>query len=304
MSKVLIIIVAVIVVVAIVMVVRQFQGVKSESIGSLFRLSYKLPQGISGAQPSASISSGGQAAAPPAPASSSIPAAPAPTPPEGFTVSQLSPEYGRVKISGVSAASSWSSAQVTLSAAYGLKTPVDVTGWRVAYNKGDFVIPQAVADYNPSGFETLNDIILGTGGVLYVYGNQSPVGQGLRMNECVGFLNNSYTFKPSLPQNCASVYNRSEIATFSGACQSYILSLWGCAVPSANQFNSFSNEPACQAILNRFNYSYCYNTHRADASFFSDDWRAWLGSPIYLDPSHDRVLLFDKNGLLVDEYIY
>ncbi len=300
MSKVLIVIIVIIVGVAIFMVAKQFQGVKFENLGSLFKVNYSVPSGLSGQKSNVTYSTGGSAPV-------QVATKPAPTPPAGFTASELSPYYGEVKIGNVSAASSWNGiAQFSLNTAYsGLSTPVDVTGWRLTYNKGQVVIPTAASDYSPTGFEYPGDIALGSGNVLNVYSSASPVGQNFRMNACIGYLNNTYSFTPALPQNCAPVYDRSEIVTYSGSCQSYILSLWGCSVPSANQINNFSGEPACQSILNtRFNYASCYNRNRFQSGFFSNEWRVWLGSPINVDPSHDRLLLLDRNGLLVDQYVY
>ncbi len=308
MSKALIVIILIIVGVAIFTVVKQFQGVKFENFGSVFKLRYAVPSGLSGQKANISYSTGNVVLTHPltisTPSSQPTPP-PTPTPPEGFTVAQLSPDYGAVKIGNVSPASSYSGfAQFSLNANYNLSAAVDVTGWHLKSNRGDVIIPQAIMDYLPGGFGTPGDIMLAAGDTVNVYSSISPIGQNLRMNACIGYLNNTYSFTPVLPQNCAPVYNRSEIVTFSGACQNYILSLSGCSIPSANQINNFFNEPACQAILNRFNYTTCYNRNRYQSGFFSKEWRVWLGSPINFDSSHDRLLLLDRNGLLVDQYVY
>jgi hypothetical protein len=304
MSKVLIAIIVIIVGVAIFTVAKQFQVVKFESLGSLFKVNYSIPSGLSGQKTNISYSTGGGAPTSPSDGGASI-SQPTPTPPDGFTVAQLSPYYGEVKIGNVSAASTYNSvAQFSLNANYSGSAAIDVTGWHLRSNRGDIVIPKAIMDYLPGGFGTPGEIALGPGNVLNVYSSISPVGQNFRMNACIGYLNNTYSFTPALPQNCAPVYDRSEIVTFSGVCQNYILSLWGCSVPSANQINSFSGDSSCQAILNRFNYNTCYNRNRFQSGFFSNEWRAWLGSPINFDPSHDRLLLLDRNGLLVDQYVY
>lgn len=305
MSKILIVIILIIVVVAIFTVAKQFQGVKFENIGSLFRVNYNVPSGLTGEKPSISYPTGGSTPAPASQPAAQPSAKPAPTPPSGFTVAQLSPYYEEVRIGSVSAGSWNGVSQFSLNASFGgATTTIDVTGWRLVSNTGQVLIPQAAADYNPTGFETPGDIMLGSGQVLNVYSSQSPVGVNFRMNSCVGYLNSTYSFTPALPQSCAPVYDRSEIVTFSGACQSAILSVGGCSSPSSNEINRFAGDSACQAILNRFNYASCYNRNRFQTGFFSNEWRVWLGSPIHLDSSHDRLLLLDKQGLLVNEYIY
>ena len=301
MSKILILIIAIVVIVAIVMVVQQFKpsNLGSINIGSLFKVNYSVPSGLSGQKSNISYSTGGNAPTP-------VAQKPEPTPPAGFKVAQLSPYYGEIKIGNVSPGSYNGVAQFSLNASYGgLKAPIDVTGWRLSSNSGQVIIPQAIADYTPGGSGFPGDITLGSGETLNVYSSASPIVQNLRLNACTGYLNNTYTFVPALPQSCAAAYDRSAIATFSGSCQNYILSIWGCSVPTANRINSFSNEPACQSFLNtKFGYSACYYANRFQPNFFSNIWDAWIGGPLNLDPSHDRLLLWDKQGLLVDEYIY
>ena len=61
---------------------------------------------------------------------------------------------------------------------------------------------------------------------------------------------------------------------------------------------------ACHDYLeNNFNYKSCFNAHVRDANFLSNQWWVWMGSSP-LDQYHDTADLFDKNGLLVDEYSY
>ncbi len=299
MSKVLIIIIAIIVIVAAVMVVKQFQGVKFGSLGSLFKVNYNVPSGLSDQKSNISYSTGGNAPVP-------VTSKPVPTPPAGFTVAQLSPYYGEVTIGNVSAGTYNGVSQFSLNAAYGgTQAPIDVTGWRFVSNKGEVIIPKAIADYTPGGAGFPGDVTLGPGQTLNVWSSVSPIVQNLRLNACAGYLNDTYTFVPSLPQNCTAAYDRSAIETFSGPCQNYILSLWGCSLPSASRINSFSGEPACQSFLNtKFGYSACYYANRFKPDFFSNTWDAWIGAPIIIDPSHDRLLLWDKQGLLVNEYVY
>ena len=51
------------------------------------------------------------------------------------------------------------------------------------------------------------------------------------------------------------------------------------------------------------NYDGCVKAHQADTRFFTNVWNVWSGNR-FLDPLHDRVLLLDANGKLVDWYLY
>ncbi len=234
------------------------------------------------------------------------PPKPAVNPPAGFSVSQLSPYYGQVKIGHPSQGGSFNPSQFSIRADYSLTAPVNITGWSVKSNNGILFFPKAVSDYSPSGLAPNRDIALSKNEYVNFYSNFSPVGTGLRMNKCTGYLNNSIKFNPQLPNNCPSMYERSEIAAFSGACQSLILSLWGCSVPTPDQINLLPySDTECRAILlNRLNYDSCYSRYHNDADFFSNEWRVWLQSQFNFDWTHDRLQLFDRSGLLVDQYIY
>ena len=228
------------------------------------------------------------------------------TPPTGFTASELSPYYQKVRIGYVTPASYYGSAsQISLNGDYSLKSGLDITGWRIKTNHGDVLVPQAIADYDPSGLASAGDLYLGSGQYVYIYSSYSPFGRNLRLNECTGFLNNNYNFVPALPNNCPYI-DRSTIGNFSGVCQSYIFSLGNCSQPSPNDLNRFGgpNDLSCQRYLLNINYSGCYSLHRSDANFFSNEWRVWLGTNIPLDSQHDRVQLLDRQGLLVDLYSY
>ncbi len=230
------------------------------------------------------------------------------TPPQGFTVGELSPHYRKVRITSVYPSYSSRSPRIlSLRANLSGNDTVEVSGWRLKNNKNsEVVIPQAMYLYNPFSFlGNQSDIILSANHIINVYFPRSPLGKNLRLNKCTGYLNNNYETKPSFPNNCPSV-KRSEIASFPGECQSFILSLRRCEEPTSNELNSFtsSNNLACHDFLGEINYRGCYNRYSSDADFLSREWRVWLNKGFNLDSLHDRVLLFDEEGLLVNEYIY
>ncbi len=320
MGKIIWVIVAIVVVVALYNTFSQLKGsLRFESLSSIIR----LPGGVNiRATSTISVPTGtgtnGIIKNTPPPSTQSLPP-PASVktpivPPAGFSLDQLSPFYSQVKISSVSQWGYSGGGQISLKADYSLVAPINITNWQMRSNKsngGDvFVIPKAASD--PSFMNVVSnqsgDIILGKSDYINIYEDFSPIGMNLRLNKCTGYLNSSYKFSPSLPNNCPVMYDRSEISIFSSTCQNLITSLWNCSVPSPDQINSVSgpNDNACRAMLSdRFNYNGCYKYHHNDADFFSNEWRAWLGTSIRnIDWSHDRLMLLDKNNLVVDVYIY
>ncbi len=288
------------------------EGIQYNKAGSLFKVQYNLPQGYGTRAPSPSGNASNPGSWNNAQNNQGInqnnnqeSQRPNITPPVGFTADQISSSYRFVKISGVSPMWDWTSVgQFSLQADSSLKKGIDITGWRVRSNRGDILVPQAISNYSPSGLSPAGDIILAPGAQGTFYSSASPLGQNLRMNKCIGYLNSTYKFNPQLSAYCPNMYDRSEITGFSGRCQNLIFSLGGCSTPTSAQLNSISYESACREFLNRFNYTGCYAKFSSDADFFSNNWRVWLGSTLFFDSSHDKIQLFDKEGLLVDQYIY
>ncbi|MBI4087231.1 MAG: hypothetical protein HY434_00150 [Candidatus Liptonbacteria bacterium] len=221
--------------------------------------------------------------------------------PEGFTASKLSPHFHKIRIGSVSPGSDSYYGQISLSANFGGGDSVNVSGWYFQANKGSQFVPKAVNVYDPSGLTLESDIVLRSGDTLNMYSTQSAIGENLRLNKCIGYLENSNHFMPSLPLSCPSI-DRSEISGFSGACQDVILSVGSCKLPPSNP-KLPPDDYACRSFLNTINYRGCFEKHRNDPDFLSREWRAWTNSR-FLDARHDTILLFDRQGLLVDKYSY
>lgn len=302
------IIVLIVIAVAIVNVVMQLKGsLKFENLSSFLKLNFETPSTQNKGALSVSVSkvtTPSKSSPSESQPQTATPSKPTVTAPPGFTVNELSPYYGEIKMGSIYI-TTYGTSQVSLYAPYNSgSSSVDITGWRIKSNKGELLIPQAVADFNPYGSGDNTDITLGSVGRLDIYNGVSPISRDLEINECMGYLNNTYTFTPRLQCSSVNMYNRSEISSFSGNCQNYIMSLGSCNTPTPDKLNSFSGEPACQSFLQRFNYAGCYNLNRSSPNFFTGRWIVWAPGIWSFDQSHDRVLLLDKNGLLVDEYLY
>ncbi len=227
--------------------------------------------------------------------------------PVGYTRAQLSPYFQKIRISSAYFSSfSGYPSQIQLYSSLSKNENVDITGWKVKGNIGkEIIIPQAVNLYDLSGSLYNSDIILSSSGYVSIYGNSSVINRNLRLNKCIGYLENDYDFIPQLPRNCPQI-SRSSVQYLSGQCQSYILSLGSCQVPDISFYNSLPGNDAgnaCRLFLGNINYYSCIKEHRNDSDFYLNDWRVWAGKNI-LDSQHDTIKLFDNNGLLVDQYIY
>jgi hypothetical protein len=204
----------------------------------------------------------------------------------------------------MSAGSIYSYGTITLGT-YGLAASdtVDITGWQIKTNRGGEYIPQAIDLYDPSGLAAPGDITVGQNQYVYIYSSPGPF--NLRLNKCIGYIGNSNKFTPPLPTNCPYI-DQSAISRmgFTGTCENYIYSLGSCQIPNLNNAPIPWTDYACRDYIeNNFNYKACFNAHVSSADFLSNQWWVWMGSNP-LDQYHDVVDLFDKKGLLVDQYSY
>jgi hypothetical protein len=221
--------------------------------------------------------------------------------PEGFTISQLSPYFHKVRLGTLSPGSSRSYGKISLSSKLLEGESVNITGWVIKGKRGSQTIPKAVNLYEPLGLTPETDIIFGKGHLVNIYSSESAIGRNLRLNKCIGYLENTSRFTPALPRSCPRA-DRSEIQDFSSRCQDYISSLSSCAWPKSNILLPI-NDYACRAYLDKINYRGCFEKYQGDKDFLGKEWRVWTGSR-FLDERHDKVQLFDRNGLLVDQKSY
>ena len=103
--------------------------------------------------------------------------------PPGYTESQLSPYFHRIRFGGISSQSI--SLNAYLGSGVPTSTTIDVTGWQIKSNRGGEFLPQAVNLYDPLGLAPATDILLKNGDTLNLYPTSAPVNlriqeQGLR----------------------------------------------------------------------------------------------------------------------------
>lgn len=238
-----------------------------------------------------------------APTVSAPPAVRAPTPPDGFSVDDLSSYYDKVRISSVQRPDRYGiGGEFTVRADASVSSGVDVTGWEMRSNLGSFVIFGANAAVGPVN---QSRIMIRPNTSAVFYAAWSAFVKNIELNACTGYLNDLYSPSPKLPANCPRPA-RSELVSFSGECQNFINSLSSCEVPNPVELNRFtvSRDVSCRAFMNNFTYEGCMRNYRNLSNFYSYGWRVWLGTELRFDPYHDRLFLFDGGGKLVDEYVY
>lgn len=184
--------------------------------------------------------------------------------------------------------------------------PVDVTGWTIGNLKATERIPQA---FNiPEIDAAERDIFLPPGGNLVVVTGTPTYQQNFRENACVGYFNQTRSFTPSLSDSCPDAdVSRSVLLGmgFNGICIDAIESVSACRTPRG-PFDISSIKSECVDYMNEnFSYVGCIKNFRDSKDFLKNTWRVSLKRNTKLfDPRHDRVILRDRAGLLVDEFEY
>lgn len=223
--------------------------------------------------------------------------------PTGFTVADLSPYFGQVEISSVRRPSSLGrGGGFTLQSDFTQESSLDVTEWRIKANDGEINVRGGVSSVPPVNMAR---IVLRPRTSAVFYADVNSFVKNVELNKCTGYLNGTYTLNPKLPNNCPRP-DRSGIVAFSGECQNFIRSLSSCEQPTSSELNRFTqpSDIACHEFLEDLNYGNCVREYSGDSNFYSYGWRVWMSELLPFDRSHDRLLLFDANGLLVDEHVY
>jgi hypothetical protein len=183
---------------------------------------------------------------------------------------------------------------------------INISGWILENKLTTITIPQAVNKLRyPFSIDGYSDITLPQGGEVVISMDLSPLGINFRLNKCTGYLDQSDQFCPSLPKECPEI-EESEYSHLKKTCRDFIDDLGRCEIPNYSDKWEISVDNDCTDFLNeRFNYKYCFEKHYLEIGFLKDEWRVFLSKSIdVLNNDSGKLILRDKNGLLVDEYSY
>ena len=218
-----------------------------------------------------------------------------------FTV-RLSPLYGTVTLSGNVRSTDPAAEQLSIQG----KTSylIDITGWTLASEKfhTSYTIPDAYEIPNHPFLETKKDIQIYSKSKVTVFSGGSPTGTSFRLNKCIGYLNQYYSFVPPLPNVCPAP-NMTEAEQFNAYCKKVIAQAANCKEPNPNDI-LIDND--CRSYINEhLNYSKCVEANYNYYDFYRDEWRVYLGHTREIwENDKDTITLRDKNGLVAARYAY
>ncbi len=183
---------------------------------------------------------------------------------------------------------------------------INITDWTIKTKRDTITIPRAVRGLRHPFLSNYNsNIELGYGGELIISSNLSSQGVDFQINKCTGYLDQSSQFYPSLDEDCPYL-NESEYSHLKSTCRDFINDLDRCELPDYSDDFAVSSDSECTSFLTeKFNYNQCYLDYYQEVDFFENEWRVSLSKSIDIfDNVSDTIILYDENGLKVDEYFY
>lgn len=199
-----------------------------------------------------------------------------------------------------------------------LKTNRDVAGrltisdWRIESTVSLTGVTLGSASYLPfSGqINSESPVAVGPNTTIYIVTGRSPIGASFRSNRCTGYFEQFQDFSPSLQEECPFPEDELHSAVSRGdfvpndSCIDFVDSIRRCQLTVSNIPTSVGN--LCQSfILADLTYNGCVNLHKAEATFYKDEWRIYLDRDQELwKEKNDRIRLLDENGLVIDVLSY
>lgn len=182
---------------------------------------------------------------------------------------------------------------------------IHLDGWTIENNKGErHAIPAALnilfvdATSRPIELHAGDEVLVATG--------DSPFASSFQENVCTGYLNESYALEPPLAESCPQ-FSRAALLSheLNGQCVDLIYNAPRCRQVNIGFEQSGAGNDCVLFSAAHLNYAGCVKDNRASDKFFTGRWRAFLNLKQKLwEPIHDRAILRDKDGLVVDEYVY
>lgn len=236
-----------------------------------------------------------------------------PTPAKLTFTLNLSPYFGKVKMSNVRAPDIYANPTlITLNTYLGSSENINITGWKLEAKKGYLLLPQAMGTYNPLITTVqFQDIIVKQNDTIYISSESNPLGGkdwNFRVNKCMGYLDNATKFPIPISVNCPRPQGETLPLYLGTRCKEYIATLGACQQPTdtgMQSYDVFKDSNCLNYVNSTFNYTGCYAKYYQTANFWENQWNIYLNrTDREIMTDCDTIYLRDKNDLLIDKYIY
>ncbi|MDO8600888.1 MAG: hypothetical protein Q7R73_04795 [bacterium] len=188
-----------------------------------------------------------------------------------------------------------------------IEATVLINGWTVESRKsGRIAIP--AAEEIPMIDAGTRTIVLPQGGEVTITSGQTTFGRSFRENVCTSYFSQFHIFTPSLATCSAIPFNAQDLldAGYNSECVDFVKRISRCRIPTIPYEKAGRIGNACiDYVTNTYSYLGCVARFRDEKTFFKNTWRVFLNQPSHIfDTLHDRVILRDDKGLIVDEFEY
>lgn len=224
----------------------------------------------------------------------------------------VSPYFDKVKVSQVQTSAYPNPSLITLNTYITTDEKINITGWKLKGENGSFEIYKGVEKYYPLIYPYGENILVKKGDTIQISSAQNPLGErdkNFRINKCMGYLTNSYTFPISISKSCPKVSQADLPGYLSTCCKEFIGRLSSCGSAKYQDLQSYKlfSDSSCMTYINdNFNYGGCFKNYSKAENFSGNQWHIYtnmIGKEI-VDKDKGTVYLYDQNGLVVNKYSF
>ncbi|MEK7066139.1 MAG: peptidoglycan-binding protein [Patescibacteria group bacterium] len=225
-----------------------------------------------------------------------------PITPKPITTSATSTAKGVIKIASIMRAGAKPDGQFIVIRNNAGKNPVDITGFTITTSQNNqFLIPKA---HTIPGINSVarDNIVLKPGESVKIIVGRQVTQINFQENICTGYFDEKVDYGGNLSHNCPKPDYTSRISVLSDYCTEVFDKTPICKTVDVQK----TQQPACmQFSVDHFNYQGCLKDFKNKTGFLKGNWLVWMQrNATFFRQLHDIVILYDKEGKIVDQFTY
>ena len=192
----------------------------------------------------------------------------------------------------------------------GIEEEVSIDGWSIVRLADRSLFPISKVYYgsilnregSESGIKLLGDntIIINSG--------RSPVGSAFAVNSCTGYVQQVFTFFPSIKEECISPFDLAVDlgVVLTPTCNDYVKQLPVCRVLTSTNSANFSGvDFECSSFIEKtLNEDVCVLNESKKKTFLTGEYRVFLNQEKGVWKEGDVAILLDAEGMIVSSFEY
>ncbi|MBI5139949.1 MAG: peptidoglycan-binding protein [Candidatus Vogelbacteria bacterium] len=224
------------------------------------------------------------------------------TPKPTTTISATSTARDKIKIANVARTSTKPEGQYIVIRNTLGKQPIDVTGFKIVTSiNNQYIIPRGhtIPGINPV---PQDNVILKLNDTIKIIVGRQINQINFQENLCTGYFDEKVSYGDALSHNCPKPDYLSRVAMLPDYCVAVFDKTPACKTIDTQETQQ---ENCLQFSTDHFNYQGCLRDFRDKTNFLKGNWLVWMQrATTFFRPLHDMVILYDKEGKIVDQYKY